>query len=265
MRKSALPSVLLVAVSSLAWAQRGPGHRWGGAAGEAGDGRGARHHGGAQQGRPPGLHAPPYNNTTNIYGSTHGFGNVVFPGTGHAPGTFSPFSITDPSFGARLTGTVSGFGSGYPYGQGYAPGYRGSYGHSGYSSGAILAPYVYSVPFYVPYPAPAAPPPQVIYIVPGEAGRSLTTTAPATERDSVVTYIVPSRRAPAAPPEAPFFLIAFKSHTIYSVTDHWLEGDTLHYLTTSGAHNQASLDQIDLDFTTRLNRERGVEFRLEKK
>src|SRR5881397_1959514 len=43
----------------------------------------------------------------NTFGSINGFGNVVYPGTGHAPVINN--SITNPGFGARLGATVSGY------------------------------------------------------------------------------------------------------------------------------------------------------------
>ena len=190
------------------------------------------------------------------YGSPHGYGNVVFPGT---PGAYSPFSIVDPTFGSRWFNNVSGFGSPYQYGGYYGPAYGG---------GTVVVPY--TVPVYVPVavdpPQPPTPmaPSQIIYIVAGEPDRSLTTTAPSSGW-SVVTYVVPARdNAPsaAAADSRRLYLIALRSGSIYSATEYWLEDDTLHYLTSYGAHNQASLDQLDLELTTRLNRERGLEFRL---
>ncbi len=187
---------------------------------------------------------------------------MVFPGTGHAPGTFSPFSIVDPTFGPRLANTVSGYGYGpQSYGNGY-----------GYGTGAVVAPY--AVPVYVPYPEPVPvalppppPPPQIIYIVPSSPERSMTTTAPPPQHPGVVTYVVPPRETPretqAAPASAQrLYLIAFQSQSIYTAVEYWLEGDTLHYRTPQGAHNQATLDQIDVELTVRLNRERGIDIRI---
>src|SRR5882762_10157594 len=44
----------------------------------------------------------------NSFGSITGFGNVVYPGTGHAPVLNN--SITNLGFGARLGATVGGVG-----------------------------------------------------------------------------------------------------------------------------------------------------------
>ena len=59
-------------------------------------------------------------------------------------------------------------------------------------------------------------------------------------------------------------LIALDDGLIYLADDHWLQGDTLHYITMGGAHNMATLDRIDLELTVRLNRERGLKFQLRK-
>jgi hypothetical protein len=61
------------------------------------------------------------------------------------------------------------------------------------------------------------------------------------------------------------YLIALDDGLIYLTDNHWLQGDTLHYVTMSGAHNMATLDRIDLDLTVRLNRERGLKFQLRKR
>ncbi len=235
----------------------------------------AQHHGNGHGGATSGVHGGPAAAparpssvrtftapalTPNTYGSVTGFGNVVFPGTGHAPNTFDPFGTSNLGFGSRLSNTVNGFGS---------PGRnRGGYG---YGAGTVIVPY--GVPYYVSYPeqqpqaqAPitiVTPPPQIIYVVQGEPGMA----APEPRRDSVITYVVPPRepepQAAAAPAQKPF-LIALKNQSIYTATEYWVEDGTLHYVSPLGAHNQASLDQIDLEFTERLNRERGLEFRLDR-
>jgi hypothetical protein len=95
----------------------------------------------------------------------------------------------------------------------------------------------------------------------------MTTTAPAA-RSSIVTYVAPSKSDTSEPKSGSgeetkkFYLIALRNYSIYTATEHWLEGDTLHYVTHYGVHNQASLDQVDLELTERLNRERGLDFRL---
>jgi hypothetical protein len=195
--------------------------------------------------------------TPNTFGSVSGFGNVLFPGTGHAPGAFTPFSQT---FGGNPAGGFRRFGRG---------------------ATTVILPYavpIYGAPYAAPYApedpqayagyAPAqAPPPQVIYIVP--AAPNGNAEPPAQPQSSgPMIYNVPPRENGSTESVAPagkrVYLIAVKNSSIYSATDYWVENDTLHYITPTGAHNQISMDQLDLDFTVRLNRERGIDFLLPK-
>ncbi len=216
----------------------------------------------------PATPVPGVTMTPNTYGSVSGFGNVVFPGAGHAPGAYSPFSIVDPNFGTRLSGTVGGFGNG---GNGFRSGFR-RYPQGG---NTVVIPYAvpYAVPVYPPYYESYPPeaqqqptvPSTIIYIVPG--GQPPPPQSP--PGAGIVTYVVPPHEAGATesvtPPEAQrLYLIALKNGSIYLANAYWVENGTLHYLTNSGAHNQVSFDQLDLEFTTRLNRERGLDFHLDQ-
>jgi hypothetical protein len=230
-------------------------------------------------------------------------GSVVHPGIPNATGIYSPFSIADPRFGARLSNTITGFGNPGRRGGGRRPGpgsisavvvpygvpvYVPPYGYGGYGGYAYGSPaygngFAYgdqppvdpnAANYYQDanagsgYPQPA-PYPQVIYVVPQQQPQST----------GVVTYVVPPREnsagepatgvtVPAASPggaaNRPLFLIALKSNVIYSAAEAWVQGDTMHYVTPDGAHNQVSIDQVDIDFTTRINRERGIDFRLQQ-
>jgi hypothetical protein len=55
-------------------------------------------------------------------------------------------------------------------------------------------------------------------------------------------------------------LLQLKNGWMYGLTDYWVEGDNLHYVTNYGGKNSVPLDMIDLATTIRLNSERGVEF-----
>ena len=65
-----------------------------------------------------------------------------------------------------------------------------------------------------------------------------------------------------AEPNHPITLLQLKNAWMYGLTDYWVEGDNLHYVTNYGGKNSLPLDQIDLATTIRLNSERGVEFSL---
>ena len=59
---------------------------------------------------------------------------------------------------------------------------------------------------------------------------------------------------------ASYYLISYKDHSVYPALAYWIEGDTLHYVTTQNTHNQASLSLIDIDQTYKLNADRSVPF-----
>jgi hypothetical protein len=64
---------------------------------------------------------------------------------------------------------------------------------------------------------------------------------------------------------APITLLQLKNGWMYRLTDYWVEGDNLHYVTNYGGKNSVPLDLIDFGATIRLNSERGVEFSLHTK
>ncbi len=185
-----------------------------------------------------------------------GFGNVLFPG-GYVPGQ----QRAAPSPGVRS----------FPAGQ---PGRRANHG-----SGVVYVPYAY--PYYLydqqPQEAAAAPQPAQApttiiinnnYVPERSAGPVVrdynfepSGSSSAAPSDGLRVYN--SRNSgPASGDERPTVLIAFKDHTIYAAFTYWLEGETVHYVTTHGTHNQVSLGLIDRELSERLNRERGVDFRL---
>jgi len=218
-------------------------------------------HGGIRGGgfnRPAGSIQPPY-------GSTTGFGNVVFPGTGHPPVIGS---ITDTTFGTRLGATVSGY-----------PPYTGAPtgGRRGIQGGRSV---VY-VPYGVGYPMYVEPDPQVTYVYQqppqqqapqviinqhftSETARPVVREYVSDDTGGIRVYgPEPKASAPApAAEENPTYLLAFKDHTIYAALAYWVEGNTLHYVTSQNTHNQVSLDLVDYELSNRLNRERAVEFKL---
>lgn len=189
----------------------------------------------------------------STYGSSSGFGNVVFPGTGRPP------IVSDPTFAGRLGATVSGF-----------PPYTGApIGGYGRRVPLIVYPWVYptAYPYVQTQPVVVEQTgPQVIInqnFVP-EVARPVVREYVTDPSDGVRIYEA-KPRAQAEPPaqeEKRSYLIAFKDHTIYAAFAYWMEGETLHYVTTHGTHNQVSLDLVDRELSERLNRERNVEFKL---
>ena len=210
------------------------------------------------------------------YWSLGGYGNVVFPGTGHAPVT-PPGGVTGPRY---FSGPGRGFGGVahpqhgrgnvvlYPvyaggYGYGYAPGY-------GYDPSLGYAPAEGDQP---PIVNSGSMPPVVINqnFVPPQANPVVREYGPAGASDdqsSLKMYQAPTpgQGTPQAqlanPDQATIYLLAFKDHNIVQALGYWMAGSTLHYVTMDHDLNQVSLDLIDRDLSQRLNGERGVEFRL---
>jgi len=83
--------------------------------------------------------------------------------------------------------------------------------------------------------------------------------APVTVNNYIYTVAPETKPAPEAKPVT---LLVFKNHSIYAVTDYWIEDGRVHYVTSYGAQDSASTDQLDLDFTRKLNDERNVKFEL---
>lgn len=221
--------------------------------------------------------------------AVNGFGNVVFPGLGHAPiggnpwgnvvfpaggapPGISPFSsITDTGFAGRLGGIVSGFrpydgareGRHRGFGGGFGGGIYaypvfvgGGYGYGGYDQGA---------PPQQPNVTVVVPPSQPPVIINNNFG-----PPPAPDQgqasdssSNMRLYRAPSNADEPAPTgDTSYYLIAMKDHSIYSAVAYYVEGDTLHYFTTGNVHNQASLALVDRLLTEQLNHERNVDVRL---
>lgn len=218
------------------------------------------------------------------FGSRTGFGNVVFPGTGHAPNV-PPFSITNPGFASQLGSTV-GVGGFHRFGDGFGRGRHGvvavpfAYpvivggGYTGFGSGYDSG-YAYP-PAYPPpaYPQQAYPPqpysaPQVIInqtFLPESARpviREYTKENPSGE--GIRPYespAAPSADADTSDSGTQFYLIALKDHSVYSAYAYWVDGDSLHYVTAQRVHNQVSLDLVDREMTQRLNRNHSMPVKL---
>ena len=214
--------------------------------------------------------------------SLGGFGNVLYPGTGHAPPS-RPGGITGPYFyntfgGRRFGGNNYGNGQGaviipYPvfysgYGYSYGPGY--GYDPSlGYAQGYGDQPPVINS---------GSTPPVIINqnFVPPQANPVVREYAPTDnsgdqqQQSSLKMYQAPTPgqappqqlQAPSNPDQATIYLIALTDHTIVQALGYWMEGSTLHYVTVDHDLNQLSLGLIDRDLSQRLNSERGIEFKL---
>lgn len=163
-------------------------------------------------------------------------------------------------FGYYGRGYRSGFGFGLGLGYGY-PFYSSYWGYSPYYS-----PYAYD--WYGAPPVYSAPP--VVVIGSDDEDRSYS-------RAPVVINNGPVRdwreRDFSAEPRAhrweqrdesgPItYLVALTDGRIWAAVAYWTEGNTLHIVTRQKERMDLALDQVDRPYSERLNRERGVQFRL---
>jgi hypothetical protein len=225
-----------------------------------------------------------------------GFGNILFPGgaPGHPSIAPLPAGFGNTSFGSALGATVRGVPPPGP-----VPGRAPGYGRGGYGGGrTVIVPYpVLAAPAYYPYgygygydqPVMVQPdagymqqqqPPVVIINqnykpdtiapvvreynnLPQPGGAAAEQQQPQQQESTLKVYENRTGPRAALEEEKPtIFLIAMKEGNIMPALAFWVEGDTLHYITRESSHNKISLDRIDREFSVRLNKERGLEFRI---
>ncbi len=198
----------------------------------------------------------------NTYGSFSGFGSVAFPGTGHPP-PIGNFSITNAGFAGALGATVAGVQPyrynrrgirSYPYAY---PVYVGGYaGYTGYDPN-LVAPQTQPNITIINQPplAPAAP--QVVINQNFATSGAQDNASPEPPRDTVHVFDSPARVVAldsASNLQSKTYLIPYKDHSVYSALAYWVDDNMLHYVTAQNAHNQASLDLIDVAYMKQLNK-----------
>jgi hypothetical protein len=219
----------------------------------------------------------------NPYGSIGGFGNVIYPGTGHAPNVNPspvPYAARggQPGYGAFRAAprvnhpqhsrtvvvpypvVVGGYYYGYP-GTGYVDPYQQPADAAPPADSLNAPPSVVINQGFVPdRPVPVVQDYSYDSADPnaGSPGMRLY------EGPKTPVYVPPNARRSAADDQPTLILIAFKDHTIISALGYWVEGSSLHYVSAERTLNQVSLDLVDRDLSQRLNDERNVEFKLPK-
>jgi hypothetical protein len=182
--------------------------------------------------------------------------------------------VTNPGFARSLGGIVSGTRpyTGAPYGRSRYN--RGYYTPAAYPVfvGGYYSDYSQQPPANVTIINQQPAPPQIIInnqaAPPAETAKPVIREyGPDSWKDSEGVRVYQAPSATSAAPEdaasrATIYLIAFRDGAIYPALAWWIEGDTLHYVTAQGKPNKATLSLIDREFSERLNRERGIEFRL---
>jgi hypothetical protein len=223
----------------------------------------------------------PQNHSGGVW-SLGGFGSIVYPAMGHAPGAPVP---------------VGQFAS-HGYSRGFANPGQASHPYHG---AAVIVPYPVYYGGYYGYdpsayangygPGSAPPPddgsqgpglPSVVInqnFVPPQAnpqvreytGDQTQPAQPPDQSSGMKLYQAPpshpyadaaAQRAVGSGDQPTIYLIALRDHTIVQALGYWMEGSTLHYVSAEHTLNQLSIDLVDRDLSQRLNDERGLDFRL---
>ena len=195
-------------------------------------------------------------------GGGHFGGGSHFAGGGHFGGFRGGGFVGHSAFGGGFGGFNRGFAGFHSRPFGFArvrsfPAFVGFSGFGFYSSFGY--PYYSGYPYYPDYYYPPA------YSYP-QAYSYYPPPAPPPVEHEVIRYRdrePEEYREPARTARGEvYWLIAFKDKSIHAVTDYWMDGSTLHYVTREGTKSSVDLGNVDVPFTKDLNRERGVEFRL---
>ena len=143
----------------------------------------------------------------------------------------------------------------------YVPGYWDLLGDP-----VVGGPYSYTWPAYGTL---SPPPPPGVAVPPGPPGAASPTPVIINNYYGYPPPVAePGQGQPqgAARPGDPliqpqnYYLIVYKDRSIHTALAYWTEGGTLHYVTTDNAHNQVSLDLVDVAASTKLNSDHNVPF-----
>ena len=182
---------------------------------------------------------------------------------------FLPGSLAAHGFRGRGWGGGWGFRGGY-YRHSY---YRPYYRHYSYGYSYPLYYYGYSYPrfgFYASFGSRYWPDYYWPYSYYSYPRYLYAPSYPVVIEREVVRYRERDRyedrdgaRYSRGPSEAEgYWLIALQDKSIQAVTDYWLDGSTLHYVSRQGTRSSVELSSVDIPLTKQLNRERGLQFRL---
>jgi hypothetical protein len=163
-----------------------------------------------------------------------------FGGFGFGWGGFGP---CDPFWGCYGYGFGYGFGGGLGYfgGLGSYGGYSSGYGPGWTDASSEGSANVTSPDNVNSY----------LYAAPGTGG------APAADTSDAM-QTTPADSAP----QQTYVLLYLKDGSSFAVSDYWMTGGKLHYITSYGGENAVDEGQIDLQRTVNENAARGVDFSL---
>ncbi len=183
------------------------------------------------------------------FGGFHGGFSGSRGGFTGSHGGFGGFA-THEGFGRGFTGGgFSGRSFFFRRNHGFYPSYYSFYGYPGFG---FFSGFGYD---WWPYYDYSYPPVYDYYFPAYQPWGGYAPPDPYVEGEPGVQQSAPRRSQTQR-----YWLIALRNDTILAVTDYWLEGNTLHYVTLQGKEAWVDYSQVDLDLTHQLNRERGTEF-----
>jgi hypothetical protein len=198
-----------------------------------------------------------------------GGGSGFRGGFGGFRGGFGGFRGGFGGFRGGFRGRSFGFGGFWPwYGFGYSsywPGYWPGYYDYGYDAYPSYSYPSYSYPAYQPASNVTVVYPEQAQTAPNYVERANPNLRQYDEYGQQIGQPAignSSGGTSSASSGSPLYLIAFRDHSIRAAAAYWVDGRTLHYVTTQHEERQAPLDTIDRDFSLQLNRERHVQFSL---
>jgi hypothetical protein len=93
----------------------------------------------------------------------------------------------------------------------------------------------------------------------GAAGESI----PSPEGNAGDWQNAPDNSSQSAVPSAqPYVVVFLRDGSSYAVSDYWLAGGKLHYVTSYGGENSVDANQLDLQRTVNENASHGITFTL---
>ena len=94
------------------------------------------------------------------------------------------------------------------------------------------------------------------------SGSVSTSTSSSGEYGPYATLDAKTNQAGTLPNPALETTLVLKDGTTYTVTDYWMAGGKLHFVTADNGENTIEIDAVDLQHTAEQNSKRGVTFTL---
>jgi hypothetical protein len=179
-------------------------------------------------------------NSLQIFGRRRFFGN--------------PFFFGGSCFNGFFIGSC-GFGPGFGFGFGFGSGFFGPWGwdNDGFND-------------FQSYGYPYEPSMSADIEARVDNQPTYEEAAPYGYRNEFVPYEPNTEPSgPAAAPNAPFVMLYLNDGTVYALTNYWVAGGRLHYITQYGGENSVAMDQVDMQRTVDVNAHRGVTITLRPK